>query len=104
RGGMMGGGMMGGRRGGPQDGQPGQPGGRPGAPDRELTAVDKASEQLRTALENTAATPEEIKKQLTALRGAKEKTKQELAAAQQELRKIITVRQEAQLVLMGMLD
>jgi len=100
RGGMM---FGGGRRGGPQGG-PGQPGGRPGAPERELTAVEKAQEQLRTTLENTAATPDQIKTQLTALRGAKEKTKQELAAAQQDLRKVVTVRQEAQLVLMGMLD
>jgi prefoldin subunit 5 len=66
--------------------------------------VEQASEQLSTVLENTAAAPEDIKKQLTALRAAKEKAKQELAAAQQELRKLATVRQEAQLVLMGMLD
>jgi len=92
---------FGGRRGGPQ----GDPqGGQPGAPQRELTAVEKASEQLQTTLENTAATPDQIKAQLTALRAAKEKTKQELAVAQQELRKVVTVRQEAQLVLMGMLD
>ena len=88
---------FGGRRGGPQ-------GDRQGAPQRELTAVEKASEQLQTTLENTAATPDQIKTQLTALRAAKEKSKQELAAAQQELRKLVTVRQEAQLVLMGMLD
>lgn len=97
----FGGGMFGGRRGGPQGSRPGD---RPGAPERELTAVEKATEQLQTSLENTSTPPEEIKKQLTALRAAKEKTKQELAAAQQELRKVLTVRQEAQLVLMGMLD
>jgi hypothetical protein len=96
RGGMMPGGM-GGRGGGPG-------GGRPGAPDRQLTAVEKAQEQLRTLLDNTSATPDQIKKQLTALRTAREKAKQQLAVAQQDLRKIITVRQEAQLVMMGMLD
>lgn len=103
RGGMMFG--MGGRRGGP--GGPGGNrfgGGRPGAPDREQTAVEKAQEQLRTVLENDSATPDQIKKELTALRTAKEKAKQQLAAAQQELREIITVRQEATLVMMGMLD
>ncbi len=100
RGGMMFG--MGGRRGGPGGNRFG--GGRPGAPDREPTAVEKAQEQLRTVLENTSATPDQIKKELTALRAAKEKAKQQLAAAQQELRKIVTVRQEATLVMMGMLD
>ena len=96
RGGMMPGGM-GGRGAGPG-------GGRPGAPDRQLTAVEKAQEQLRTLLDNRAATPDQIKTQLTALRTAREKAKQQLATAQQDLRKIITVRQEAQLVMMGMLD
>jgi len=94
-------GGFGGRRGGPQGGPQGD---RQGAPQREMTAVEKASEQLQTTLEDTAATPDQIKTQLTALRAAKEKAKQELAAAQQELRKVVTVRQEAQLVLMGMLD
>jgi len=96
---------FGGRRGGPMGGPQGGPqGDRPGAQQRELTEVEKASEQLQTTLEDTAATPDKIKAQLTALRAAKEKTKQELAVAQQELRKVVTVRQEAQLVLMGMLD
>jgi hypothetical protein len=106
RGGMMMFGGPGGRRGqqGAQPGGPGGPGGQAGAPQRELTAVEQAAEQLSTLLDNTAAAPEDIKKQLTALRAAREKAKQELAAAQQELRKIVTVRQEAQLVLMGMLD
>lgn len=101
RGGMMGGMFGGGRRGGPQSNQPG---GRQDAPARELTAVEKSLEQLRTLLENTSSTPEQIKKQLTTVRKAKEKVKQELAVAQQKLRKIITMRQEAHLVLMGMLD
>jgi hypothetical protein len=106
RGGMMFGGM--GRRGG-QQGGPGGPaggrfGGRPGAPDTEQTEVEKAMDQLNTLLENTSATPEQIKNQLTALRAAREKTKQQLAVAQQELRQIITLRQEAQCVMMGMLD
>jgi len=107
RGGMMFGGM--GRRGGPQgDTQGGQQGGRPGGrqgmPGREQTEVEKASEQLRTLLENTSASPEQIKNQLTVLRATKEKAKQQLAVAQKELRQIITLRQEAQCVMMGILD
>jgi hypothetical protein len=109
RGGMMFGAM--GRRGGPQGG-PGGPagpgggrfGGRPGTQGTEQTDVDKATEGLRTLLENTSATPEQIKTQLTTLRAAKEKAKQQLAVAQQELRQIITLRQEAQCVMMGILD
>lgn len=108
----MGGGMfrMGGRRGGPQGDQagpggPGGPGGRRGPfAQGEPTAVDKASEALQTTLENTAATPDDIKAKLTALRAAKEKAKAELAAAQQDLKQVLSMRQEAQLVLMGMLN
>ncbi len=95
-----------GRRGGPQGAQAG-PGARgPRGPfgQGEPTEVDKASDALQTTLENTAATPEEIKAKLTALRAAKEKAKAELATAQKELREVLSLRQEAQLVLMGMLN
>ena len=57
-----------------------------------------------TTLENQSASADDIKKQLTTLRGEREKAKQELAKAQQELRQICTLRQEAQLVLMGLLN
>ncbi len=93
-----------GRRGG-QQGGPGAPGGRRGPfAQGEPTAVDTASQALQTTLENTAATPDEIKAKLTALRAAKEKAKAELATAQQNLKQVLTLRQEAQLVLMGMLN
>jgi len=97
---------MGGRRGGPQGGQagPGGPGPRGRMGQGEPTVVDTASEALQTTLENTAATPDEVKAKLTGLRAAKEKAKAELATAQQELKQVLTLRQEAQLVLMGMLN
>jgi hypothetical protein len=41
---------------------------------------------------------------LTAVRQAREKAKQELAVAQQDLKKILTLRQEAMLVEMGQLE
>ena len=93
-------------------GRPGQRGGqdqgdrqRPQRPQgREQSAVEKAADQLQNTLENESASPEEIKKQLTALRAEREKSKQELAKAQLELRQICTLRQEAELVLMGMLN
>jgi hypothetical protein len=105
-GGMFGRGGFAGRGGFGGRGGPGgnRPGGRPGAPAREQTAVEKAQEQLRTVLDNTASTPDQIKASLTALRTAREKAKQQLATAQQDLRKIVTIRQEAVLVMMGTLD
>jgi len=104
RGGMFG--MMGGMRGQRGGDGAGGQGDRRG-PQQDpatMTPVEKAQEQLRTTLENQSAAPDEIKKNLTALREAREKAKQELAAAQQELRQILTVRQEAQLVMMGQLQ
>jgi len=84
----------------------GRRGDRPQPPEEapELTGVEKAVEQLRTALDSEEAKPEELKEKLTALREAREKSKQELAEAQQALRELVTLRQEAQLVLMGLLD
>ena len=92
--------------GGPGTGGPGgdRPGGRGMGMNRELTEVEKIQEELQTLLENTTATPEQVKQQVTKLRAAREKAKQELAKAQQDLRQVLTVRQEAQLILMGMLD
>ncbi len=92
---------------GDRGGRAGQQGDRPrfpGQEDREPTAVEKAAETLSTTLENESASADTIKQQLTALRAAREKAKQELAAAQQDLRQILTVRQEAVLVLNGMLN
>ena len=60
--------------------------------------------KLETTLENESASADTIKEQLTALRAARVKAQQELAAAQQDLRQILTVRQEAVLVLNGLLN
>ncbi len=99
-------GMFGrGGRGGPGGDQGGPQGDRQRrGPMGEQTALEKAMTQLRTTLENQSATPEEIKTQLTAVRSAREKARQELAVAQQELKKILTLRQEAMLVEMGQLE
>jgi len=85
----------------------GMRGGRRGS-DREETQaegpVEKATQDLQTTLENETASAEEIKSKLQALRSAREKTRQELAKAQQDLREVLSVKQEAQLVMMGMLE
>ena len=72
--------------------------------DREQTDVQKKSDALRTLLENEQAKPAEIKPALSALRKARDESRQELGAARKELREVATLRQEAQLVLMGLLD
>jgi len=89
----------------------GQRGGRRGATTGTAEAAEqpksetqKAVEALQKTLENKAATAEEIKAKLTAVREVREKAKQELAKAKDDLRQLVTQRQEAQLVLMGYLD
>jgi hypothetical protein len=99
-GGMFG--MRGGRGG--EAGPGGQRRQFPGQQDRQPSAVEKATETLSATLENQSASAETIKQQLTALRAAREKAKNDLAVAQQDLRQILTVRQEATLVLNGMLN
>jgi len=74
------------------------------APERERTALEKAAEALREILAKEDAKPEDIRVGLKAYREAREKARQELAKAQGELREIVTARQEAQLVLMGLLE
>jgi hypothetical protein len=70
----------------------------------QQTELEKATEQLRTLVNNESAKPEDIEKQLAAYRTAREKVKKELVAEQQKLEKQVTVRQRAQLVLMGLLN
>jgi hypothetical protein len=95
RGGM---GFMGGRRGGAR------PGAEADANRPAPTDVEKKAQDLQKVLENKEAKPEEIKAALTALREARAKARQELENAQKQLREVLTLRQEAQLVMRGMLD
>lgn len=91
-------------------GGPGAPGGRGGAggggsqADRPQSASSAASQALRTTLENESASPEEIKAKLTAVRDARKKSAAELTQAREELSKVLSVRQEATLVSMGILE
>ena len=71
---------------------------------REMSAVETAADVLQKVLESESAKPEEIKAKLTGLRAAREKAKQDLAKAQQDLKQILTVKQEATLVLGGILN
>jgi hypothetical protein len=60
--------------------------------------------ELRVLVNNKETKPEEIKAKLTALRSAKVQARQELSQAQKSLRQLMTLRQEAVLVLNGLLE
>ncbi len=92
--------MFGGR--GQAGGQRTRPG--TGRAQREPSAVEKATDELQEVLRSENAKPEQIKEKLTALRKAKEKATKDLATAQNELKKDLTVKQEAILVLSGYLN
>jgi chromosome segregation ATPase len=97
----------GGARRGQEGGQRTRPGtgtARTGRTQRQQSALGKATQELRDVLGSEDAKPEQIKAKLTALRTAKEKAKKDLAAAQKELKKNLTVKQEALLVLSGYLN
>ncbi|MCX7012663.1 MAG: hypothetical protein NTW86_08905 [Candidatus Sumerlaeota bacterium] len=83
---------------GGQEAQRGGPGGDRGRP--QSPEVDA----LRQTLESTTATPEEIKAKLEALRKARTAKEDALKKSRNALREVLTVKQEAQLVLMGILD
>jgi hypothetical protein len=106
------------------DGGAGAPGGMPGGmfgggpggiagraslmrnldPNAQPADIEKKSQALQTLLDNKQAKPEAVVASLKAYRDARVKTKQDLAKAQQELKDLLTVRQEAQLVTMGILE
>jgi hypothetical protein len=92
------GGMMGGRRG--RGGQAG-----PGGPNANAPTgpVATAREDLRKTLDNKSASADEIKAKLTALRDAETKAQGDLDKARQELKDLLTQRQEAVLVMDGVL-
>lgn len=101
----MGRGMMFGGRGGQRpDGTPRPDRGTQADTGRELSPMEKASESLQQVIENQSSTPQQIKEKLTALREAREKAREELAKAQQDLKKVLSLKQEAQLVLNGTIN
>jgi len=75
-----------------------------GPAEREQSEVEKKTEALRNLLDDEASSAAAIKAALDALRKAREQAEKDLAAARKELREVVTVRQEAQLVLMNILE
>ena len=89
---MMGSGMRFGRR-------------RPGAESATATnPLSEAAQALRTALDSEDTPVKEIEQKTKALRKARKAAEADLTNARKDLRKVLTVRQEAQLLLGGVLD
>jgi Spy/CpxP family protein refolding chaperone len=91
-------------RGGDFGGRGGRPGGDRNAADQNQSAVARASAELRAAIEDKSSSADAITAKVTALREAREKAKADIAAAQKELRELLTARQEAVLISGGILD
>jgi len=102
--GMFGGPGGFGRRGG-QGGQGGQggPGGNGPQQPEPTSAVGKASADLQASI-TSGASDDAIDKKLAAYRDARDKAKTDMAADQKDLKGVLTAKQEAQLVVMGLLD
>lgn len=64
----------------------------------------QAQTALETVLEKDDASADDIKSKLTAFRSERKKNEADLKAAREDLRKVLSVKQEAMLVLAGMLD
>lgn len=100
--------------GGPPRGSGGAPGGAPGGgtppstgssdPSRPERAGTAEREALRTALENESTSPETLKAKLAVVREIRAKATAELTTAREDLKKVLTVRQEALLVSYGILE
>jgi len=89
-----------GRRGGRRAGGSGEE----GTDDRPQTDIQKTTQALQKLAENDSATAQELQAAMKALRDAKAKVQKELTDARKALREVVTVRQEAQLVLLGLLE
>jgi opacity protein-like surface antigen len=96
---MRGGNMFRRNRGQDQQGNNNRP--QPQAGD---SAVTKAQADLQSALDDKSINADEIAKRLANLRAAKDAAKQDMVKAQQDLKELLSQRQEAVLVLAGLLD
>ena len=70
----------------------------------ELTRGLRVCDELVALLEAGDATDEQKTEKMNALRQARQQAAKELAAAQQELRKVLSLRQQATLVMTGLLN
>jgi len=82
----------------------GRGGGGGGAPDAATTDIMDKTKALNEVLDNKDADPKDIAAKLAAVRDARERIRGDLVKAQTELKEVLTPRQEARLVLMGVLE
>jgi hypothetical protein len=75
-----------------------------GGPTTQPSAVSQAMQELQTTLDDQNSSADLIKSKLDAVRDARAKARQDLAVAQQDLKSVLTQRQEAVMVLNGILD
>ena len=101
--------------GGPGGGGPGGPGGPggnggpggaggPGAGFRALFQPSQESQALSEAVASDSTSNDDLKAKMAAVRAARKKADDDLAAARAELQKVLSVREEAALLNMGILD
>ena len=102
-----GGGRRGGGDGGPGGGGGGGGGGRGGAGGpfggNDDSPVAQKARDLQQSIDNNAGA-DELKAKLTALREARTKAREQLTQAQTELKELLTAKQEASMVVMGLLE
>ena len=72
--------------------------------DRPATEGEIICDELQRMLQDPQVAPEQIRQRLDALRKAREKAAKQWSLAQQELRKVLNLNQEAKLVMMGLLE
>jgi hypothetical protein len=77
--------------------------GRPGS-DGPMSDGEILCEEIQRLLDDPQATPEQVKPKLDALRQEREKARRQWLASQQQLREVLDYRQQARLVLIGLLD
>ena len=93
----------------PNGGSPKRNGGPPkpiGGPPNKAPGNESHAEAqaLHKTLQSADATTDDIQAKLTALRAARQRKDEEIKQACEELRQLLTIRQEATLVMMGILD
>ncbi len=73
-------------------------------PQRQLSEVQKKTEALRKLIDSKTSDAATLQTAMAELRAARAKAQKELADAQKQLKELLTVRQEAVLVLRRVLD
>ena len=73
-------------------------------PNAPPSVVQQKLQELESAVDNKDTAPSDLKARLAALRQARDQARAELAKAQAELQSLLTQRQEAALVVYGILD